>query len=341
MITINSSLGQLGETMASTLERLTQWRDLMRADFTLEIPRVKAGRAAEQFLKTLVESKLKHKGAYCFLGKRVPSHRNQRRFEIDLVVLTKKRLYFLEVKNWSGDLVEAGANWIQTRRSGEQVAHPNLTQYNSQKRNVIIEYLQTKGVKLNATYFSQKVIFMNPRLSIDPNIAKNPDVVPADKLKQYLNTQRGSSYAERFVHSVVELCLDSEKSSLVLDGLFHAMRKEDFTAAQEALSILETWDKVVMHGGRVLTGDVLKLITKSETVDLKALPSGTRCPVRWNRSKVMGLIQTMISRYPLGSLRLPECRVVLAPNDILKFHAAGDEKPSELSLRNINMVLRG
>lgn len=94
--------------MADVVDRLKAWRDLMRADYTPEDPEVAAGRAAEQFLRTLVESNLKHKGAYCFLGKRVPSQRHKRRFEIDLVVLTKKHLHFLEVKNWSGDLVERG-----------------------------------------------------------------------------------------------------------------------------------------------------------------------------------------------------------------------------------------
>lgn len=213
--------------------------------------------------------------------------------------------------------------------------YPNLTTYNSEKREVVVEYLRSKDVELDASYFTQKIIFMNPRLRIDRKITENPDVVPANKLAHYLATQRGSSYAERFVHSVVEMCLDSEKSGLVLDGLFHAMPTQHFAAAQEALAKLETWDKAVLHGGRVLAGDALKLFTRSRTVDLKALPSGTRCPVRWTRSKVIGLIQSLVCSAPLGVVRLPDGSIPIQPNvDMLKFHAAGDEKPSEHPMRN-------
>lgn len=335
-------MGAKGDIMATVLERIKIWRDLMRADYTPEDPVIAAGRAAEQFLRTLVESNLKHKGAYCFLGKRVPSMRHRRRFEIDLVVLTKKHLHFLEVKNWSGDLMESGEDlWVQTRRSGEVVESPNLTKYNSEKRDVVVEYLHGKGIELDATYFTQKVIFMNPHLRIDRKIMQNPDVVPADKLDHYLATQRGASYAERFVHSVVEMCLDSEKSSLVLDGLFHAMPKQHFNAAIDALAQLETWDKVVLHGGRVLAGDLLKLIRRPGTVDLKALPSGTRCPVKWTRSKVIGLLQSLFCDIPLGVFKFPDGAIALEPKDNLRFHAAGDEKPSEILMRNVNMVVRG
>lgn len=327
--------------MTAVIDRLRLWRDLMRADYTTEEPDVEAGRAAEELLRTLVKTNLKYKGAYCFLGKRVPSQRHQRRFEIDLVVLTKKHLHFIEVKNWSGDLSKVGAKWIQTRRSGEQVEHPNLAQYNSEKCDVVVEYLQARGVNLDATYFAQKTIFMNPRLRIAPAIAQHPAVVTPHRLGEYLATQRGSSFAERLVHSVVELCLDSDKSSVILDGLFHAMSSNSFATARESLSALETWDKVVLHGGRVLSGDALKLFVGSETVDIKALPSGSRCPVRWNRSKVLGLVQSLFFSYPIGHIHLSGRIVAVKPNDILKFHAAGDEKPSELPMRNINMVLRG
>lgn len=327
--------------MTAVLDRLKLWRDLMRADYTPEEPDVEAGRAAEEFLRTLVETNLKYKGAHCFLGKRVPSQRHRRRFEIDLVVLTKKHLHFIEVKNWSGDLSDVGANWVQTRRSGEQVEHPNLAQYNSEKHDVVVEYLQAKGVNIDATYFAQKVIFMNPRLRISPAIAQHPAVVTAHRLHEYLATQRGASFAERFVHSVVEMCLESDKSAIILDGLFHAMSSDCFKTAKDALSALETWDKVVLHGGRVLSGDALKLFVGSETVDFKALPSGSFCPVRWNRSKVLGLVQSLVLSYPLGRIRLSGSNIAVKPNDILKFHAAGDEKPSELPMKNIDMVLRG
>jgi len=325
-------------------ERINEWRDLMRTKPSIEDPEVAAGRAKEQVLRTLVETNLKHKGAFCFLGKRVPSLQHRRKFEVDLIVLTKKRLHFLEVKNWSGELLESGGNWVQIRRSGDHIEHPNLTTYNSQKQRAVVEHLRSHGVELDSTYFSQKVIFMNQNLHMSPGIASNPDVVPWNRLNDYLSTQRGTSgasYAERLVHSVIALCLDSEKSSLVLDSVFHAMPKSDFDKARKIFSSLETWDKAVLHGGKVLAGDCLKLSTKTSTVDLKSLPSGIRCKISWTRSKVIGFMQALVTKIPLGKIRLPDKRLPIKPTDILKFHCAGEEKPREIRMRNVNLIARG
>jgi len=323
------------------LDRLYEWRDLLRAEHTIEDPEVTAGRAAEQFLRTLVETNLKHKGAFCFLGKRVPSRQYRRRFEVDLIVLTKKHLHFLEVKNWSGELSEDGESWVQIRRNGDHIEHPQLTNYNSQKQQAVVEHLRSHSVELDSTYFSQKVIFINPNLRMSRSIASNPDVVPWNRLNDYIATHKGASYSERFVHSVIELCLDSEKSGLVLDGLFHAMPKSHFVTTREIFSKLETWDKVVLHGGKVLAGDCLKLFTTVSTVDLKSLPSGARCKVSWTRSKIIGLLQALMTGIPLGKIGLPDKRMPINPTDILKFHGAGEEKPSEISMRNINLIIRG
>ena len=327
--------------MATVHERVSEWRSLQEAQFAVEDPEAIAGREAEQFLRRLIETNLKYKGAYCYLGKRVPSKSMRRRFEVDLMVLTKKHLHFLEVKNWSGEVFEDGDHWVQVRRSGERLEHPNLVAHNSKKQQAVVEYLQTLGVTLDASYFSQKIIFMNSRLRITPAVASNPYVITASRLAGYLASQRGASYAERFVHSVIELCLDSENSGVVLDGLFHAMRGSDFETVRAALSKLETWDKLVLHGGKVLPGDCPRIATSSETIDTKYLPSGTQCRLVWKRSKTFGLLQSLLTHYPLGCLRLPDRRLPINTTDSLKFHVVGDETPKEILLRDVDMIVRG
>jgi hypothetical protein len=271
----------------------------------------------------------------------VPSRRHQRKFEIDLMVLTRKHIHFLEVKNWSGELVEQGNRWVQIRRGGEKVEHPDLTAYNSQKQEAVVEYLRSKGVELDKSFFSQKIVFMNQNLKMSKGIAANPDVVSCERIGQYLSTQRGASFAERFVHSAIEVCLDFESSSRLLGGLFQAMPGSRFDAALDALSSLETWDKVVLHGGKVLTGDCLKLFTAASTVDLKSLPSGTRCRIRWTRSRFLALAKALLTSWPLGKIQLPDRRMPVKPKDRLKFHAVGEEAPCEMALRNIDCIVRG
>jgi len=325
-------------------DRLEEWRDLVGTEPKIEDPEVEAGRAKELVLRALVETNLKHKGAYCFLGKRVPSLQHRRRFEVDLIVLTRKHLHFLEVKNWSGELLERGGNWVQIRRNGDHIEHPNLTRYNSQKQRAVVALLRSHGVELDSTYFSQKIIFMNPNLHMSSGIAANPDVVPWSRLNDYLEAQKGTSgtpFAERLVHSVIAVCLDSEKSIQVLDNMFHAMPKSCFSRARKIFSGLETWDRAVLYGGKVLAGDCLKLSTSHSMVDLKSLPSGIRCKVSWSRSKIVGFIQALVTQIPLGKIRLADKRLPVRPTDILKFHCAGEQKPREIRMGSVDLIIRG
>ena len=325
----------------TTTDRLKEWWLLLDTVEHLEDPTVEAGRQAETFLQTLVETNLKYKGAYCFLGKRVYSHKFKRRFEIDLIVLTKKHIYFLEVKNWSGQVVRKDNEWLQIRTNGEIIRHPDLTKYNSQKQKALISFLKGNHIDLKQKYFSQKVIFMNPNLQLAPDIFKNPDVIPFQHLQDYLRTQKGVSVSERVIHSIIDICLESEKSAIIIDGLFGAMNKNMFNRTQKLLSGLETWDKVVLHGGRVVTGDLLKLYTATKNIDLKRLPSGTKCKVSWNRSKVLGLAQALLTKKSLGTIKLPNEKLSISPSDTIKFHFAGEPSPSIISVKDIEMVIRG
>ena len=327
--------------MGVRLENLKEWKNILYTQNIKEDPAIKAGRKAEEFLASMVESNLKYKGVYCYLGKRVRSHQEKRRYEIDLIVLTKKHIYMLEVKNWSGSLVKKGKEWIQIRKSGQEIINPSLTKHNRKKQDLIIEYLNSKNINLDKKYFSQKVIFMNKNLRLDKSIASDPDVIPYKKLNAYLSTQKGATFTERFLHSVVEFCLDSEKSSIVLDELFDSLNKKTFEDMQKQLMKLQTWDKVVLHGGRILTGDVLVLNLESKSIKMKSLKNNTEYPLKWNRSKIFGLLQAIITTFPLGKIKLNDGWHKIKTTDTLKFHLAGEPIPTYIPLRDVDLIVRG
>ncbi len=79
-------------------ERLNEWRKLGKILPEDEDPEIMAGKKAERFLNVIIQSNLKYKGANCFLNKRVPSSRHKRKYEIDLIVLTRKQIHFIEFK---------------------------------------------------------------------------------------------------------------------------------------------------------------------------------------------------------------------------------------------------
>ena len=327
--------------MGIRLENLKEWKNILYTKTAYEDPSVKAGRDAEEFLTSMVETNLKYKGVYCYLGKRVRSHKEKRRYEIDLIVLTQKHIYMLEVKNWSGSLIRRGKQWVQIRKNGSEIINPSLTKHNRKKQELVIEYLKSKNINLDKKYFSQKVIFMNKNLRLDKGIASDSDVIPYQKLNSYLANQKGATYTERFLHSVVEFCLDAEKSSIIINELFDAMDKSTFEKTQKALAKLQTWDKVVLHGGRILTGDALVLKLESKVIQMKSLKSNTEYRLKWNRSKTFGLLQALLTKISLGKIKLKDGWHKIKTTDTLKFHLAGDPTPVQIELRDVDLIVRG
>src|SRR6516162_11862412 len=145
------------------MDRLRAWRAARRAAPVAEDPAVLCGREAELFLHDLVTSHFNHKGAHLFAGRRVPCPRRRMRREIDLIVLTPKLISLIEVKNWSGELFDRGPVWVQVRRTGDELRHPNLIADNLEKRDDFLDYLRGHGLALErdfaARYVVQKVVF--------------------------------------------------------------------------------------------------------------------------------------------------------------------------------------
>lgn len=323
-------------------ERLHIWRQLCRVQPLYEDAQVLAGRKAEGFLHQLVRSNLKCKDAHCFIGKRIPSLRDRRRYEIDLIVLTKKQLHVIEVKNWSGELFTRNSQWVQRKRNGEEIEHPDLAQYNARKMQALTQYLQDHGVAVPPGFIRQTVLFMHPGLRMSSEIATHPHVIPRAMLDAYLKSQRGSSMAERMLHSVVEACLNMENSKVVLEGLFSALHSSQLKSAVAALSELRTWDRVCFYGGRVEQGDMIGLTINGEYIDLKALSAGEGMDFRWVRGKLWSLVWALLTKWPMGLVKY-QGKTMLPDidTDSIHFHRVGDTEPVTIGLAWLSWLRRG
>jgi Nuclease-related domain len=104
------------------------------------------------------------------------------RYELDLLVITPRRVVNLEIKNWSGKLRVQRDQWVQQRRDGSEFAHDNLLSYNRDKLLAVRRYLQHSGVTLPVQRFHQAVVFDNPNLDLDPSLERHPAVLRLDRL---------------------------------------------------------------------------------------------------------------------------------------------------------------
>jgi Holliday junction resolvase-like predicted endonuclease len=329
---------------ATFSDRLLGWRELVSTTPAPEDPEVLGGRQAEDFLHTLVESHFNFKGASLYPNKRVPA--GYRRREIDLIVVTAKRIHVVEVKNWSGSLRVIGNRWVQTNRNGREIEHPDLVADHQDKNLVLIEYLRGQGVSLDLTlqakYLSNKVIFMNHRLVVqDRIISDHPDVLLPQGLNSYLNQQRRSGFGERVLGSVVQWCLDTESADVVMDGYFGSLTPGKVAAVRTALDRLATWDSLHYYGSRVEIGDLIRISANGTVVERDQIGSRCHCRVQWTRNKTWGLIKALTGVGQLGSLLLPNGPRPLLPGDFVFFHRAGEPVPVQISLLGLDGVRLG
>src|SRR4051794_19448902 len=100
------------------IERLRDWSEIRKVVPREESAAVTGGREGELLLGQLVGSSFPFKDARLLAGRRIPSKRQGRRREIDLIVCTPRMIHLIEVKNWSGRLTVRDGVWRQTRRGG-------------------------------------------------------------------------------------------------------------------------------------------------------------------------------------------------------------------------------
>jgi Nuclease-related domain len=325
----------------SLLDRLRTWRAARREPPIAEDPAVLFGREAELFLHDLVTTHFNHKGAHLFAGRRVPCPRRRMRREIDLIVLTPRMISLIEVKNWSGELLDRGAVWVQVRRGGDELHHPNLIDDNLEKRTVFLDYLREQGFGRERDfadrYVSQKIVFMNPNLTVGPSIRAHPDVITRDKLAGFLDRQAAAGFAQRVFCSVIEFCLGTETAQSVTGSI----SSERFAALVQCVADIRTWDRLRLFGGKVLTGDLLQLHAAGRNVPREEILAREPMRVAWSRGK-WGLFKALTGSGAVGRLKVPGSGTwTLTAQDEVVFHAVGDQAQATIPLTRVEEIVMG
>lgn len=326
-----------------SVPRLQVWRDIVATNAEPELDEVAAGRDAELALRSMVSNQLSWKSASIFHSKRVPSDfRSPRRgrYEIDLIVLSHKQISAIEIKNWSGSVRIAGSSWVQERRNGEEVIHEDPLQKNQKKLESLCAFLEARNIRVPKARIC-RVILWNRKVSVPSAVARRDEIVMHHELERFLSHQRASGFGERFLMSVLELCLEQEASQIAADGFFSAIPTRDYDVATHAISQLETFDKLELYGGRVLSGDLLELRANGQSIPLKNLPSGGIVRVECVRSKLISFFAAVFGSGPMIGLSEPYKSIPASPRDRVLFHAAGQEKPEEFKLSRIVRMVRG
>ena len=323
------------------LDRLRQWAEIQKVRPAQEPPDVTGGLDGELLLGRLVASSYRFKDAHLLAGRRIPSKRQGRRREIDLIVCTPATIHLVEVKNWSGQLAVRDGRWRQTRRSGEVVDHGDLIEENRLKRDAVVEYLNDRGLGLDDQFVRDhivtQVVLTNPRLELDPATEARPDVVSRRELDEYLGRRGRKRLAERVVSSLMAVCLYREAEP-------RRMPAEQFERIVAHLSEAGTWDRLQFYGTKAVTGDLASLTLGRTTYrkpELVRKAGGLPIRLRWTRGRFWGLLKAVTGLGSLGRLHLGKARIEVSPADAVTFQAAGDREPRVLRLVEVDGIVVG
>lgn len=326
--------------------RLADWRRLVAVSPRRDDPQVVGGRVAEEYLQCLIQAHRQFRGATLYPNRRVPAGRRRR--EIDLIVVSPHRLHLIEVKNWSGSLKLDRGQWVQLNRNGLAIRHPDLVNDHRDKADALFGYLDREGVRLTPDqrkrYASNKVLFVNPKLQIESSvIADHPDVLPSYRLDRYLSAQRRDSFGERLLGSIAQWCLDSDSASTVLDGLLGRLPPDMVARVNAALGKLGTWDSLHFHGGRIETGDLIRLDLGGRTADRNQFGRDIAMKLHWTRNRWWGLAKALwgerLGVLETGVSGLGWVELDLADNVL--FHKAGEPNPTPVPLASLDEIRLG
>jgi hypothetical protein len=338
-----------GVTVKNVMIRLRQWAEIYRLVPIRESADVSGGRDAEILLKQWIGSSRAFKGGQVLAGRRIPSKRQGRRREIDLIVCTPQMIHLIEVKNWSGRLEIRQGRWRQNRRSGDVVDHGDLIKTNLLKQDAVVEYLHDRGIaiddRLIRNHIVTEIIFMNRKMELDPAIEALPEIITRRELDRYLDHQPKRPFAEQMFSTLLELCTSAEAKRAGTGGAAASSippaKYEQITAC---LAETMTWDQLHLFGDKVIAGDLVRLqlgLNGYRKPELVELTGRTPIRLRWQRHWLWGLVLAVTGLWPLGRASLGKSRRAIAPDDTVTFHAVGDQEPKSHRLVELDQIVLG
>jgi Nuclease-related domain len=342
--------------MANWQQHFDAWHKISKADLgpVAEDGGVLAGRDAEDLLQRLVEENYSFRGCHSFAGKRVPNLDGRGRREIDLIVVTSKRMYIIECKNWTGNLIAEGDRWVQTNPNvkGPVVRreHEDVLQTNQLKMKLLMANLRNQAIPIKPETICQKVIFMNPKLRIcSPAIAEHPDVITPERLETYLSSQDSKlKLHEQLFSAVIGVLLDDETKNKVLDGVgIELVGGGKHEKLLKYLRELGTWDRVFLRGTKIISGDVRTRSSTNIFMDSISLDRVKSIRVRYVQSKWLGFFKALFRMGRPIALDLYDAKGKLIekvagnPHGVVRMIAAGSPTEQDIDLCQIDRITYG
>ncbi|KAG6518359.1 uncharacterized protein LOC122056499 [Zingiber officinale] len=232
-----------------------------------------------------------------FVGLRIPDADAGTRQHIDVVIVTKREVMVVAIRNFSGFVEVSGdGNWVCTSdKKHKPKTYPDPVIEVNRQIEVLESYLEQRGAILPKGHVIGRVILPHSNCRPSYSISSQLEVVTSDKWNE----------------------LKPESASGLSNWIKGAVGKNDrtdwFEKLQFILSTSPMWDRLELKGDRNILGEFLEF--KANHDDMQALRNV-------KRSKVGHFIVQKPSMLGLGRSRL---QVLYFPRDYRSGGASSSE----------------
>ncbi|PAN48237.1 hypothetical protein PAHAL_9G370000 [Panicum hallii] len=250
----------------------------------------------------------------CFVGLRIPDPDAGERQHIDVVLVTKREVMVVAVKNFSG-FVEADkdGNWscpTDKKRKQEIIPNPVL-EVNRLAAN-LQSYLEQRGAKLPDGHIIGRVVLPNPNCRPSYNITIQPEVMLYDQWKD-LKPDSKSGLSTWFKGAFTGSKSDMQDS--VLQNLHFI------------LSTSPMWDRLELKGDKNVLGEFIEFKGRHEDIQLLKI---------LKRSKVSRFIIQKSTLF--GGFGRSRVQILYSPRDY-RIEGASSSEWKEISVKQYTEIV--
>jgi hypothetical protein len=173
--------------------------------------------------------------ATVFQSLRVPKAQGSGKYEIDLLLVSEVGILAIEVKHWGGSLSRQKGKWLQERGS-EQKTLVDPVPLNAEKVESLRHWLLRRNIAVPPKAMHSIVLMTNSQVRLGKELKSCDEVVELVDLMATALLKCGQA-RRRFW----------QKKPAQAYG-FHELI--------DALGELPTWDRLQLHGGQVILGDL-------------------------------------------------------------------------------------
>ncbi len=214
--------------------------------------------------------------------------------EIDFIVLDGKKIYLIEIKNWSGSVsVNEDDQWIQKSKQ-RSINHSNPLKKLLRNTSFFVAHLRSLGFDLKGYEIYPQVIFMNNSLRLTKELKNSIYIKTGRDFLAMLNRKK------RFLKFKKQITFDEKLVNI--------------------LNSLTIFSKLHLYGGAELCGNIRYFVINGKRTRLPK-HFRTNCSLKWNRKIPFSFLSSLIGKKK--KLKIKSKIFKVKPNDSVGFVEAG------------------